>query len=48
MGGFVGAELALSFPTRVVKLVLVSAAGLSTEYVKREPVLADRAGVGRR
>ena len=40
MGGFVGAELALSFPTRVAKLVLVSAAGLSTEYVKREPVLA--------
>jgi pimeloyl-ACP methyl ester carboxylesterase len=40
MGGFVGAELALSFPTRVEKLVLVSAAGLSTEYVKREPVLA--------
>jgi pimeloyl-ACP methyl ester carboxylesterase len=40
MGGFVGAELALSFPTRVDKLVLVSAAGLSTEYVKREPVLA--------
>jgi pimeloyl-ACP methyl ester carboxylesterase len=40
MGGFVGAELALSYPTRVAKLVLVSAAGLSTEYVKREPVLA--------
>jgi pimeloyl-ACP methyl ester carboxylesterase len=40
MGGFVGAELALSFPTRVAKLVLVSAAGLSTEYIKREPVLA--------
>jgi pimeloyl-ACP methyl ester carboxylesterase len=40
MGGFVGADLALSFPTRVDKLVLVSAAGLSTEYVKAEPVLA--------
>jgi pimeloyl-ACP methyl ester carboxylesterase len=40
MGGFVGAELALKFPTRVDKLVLVSAAGLSTEYVKREPILA--------
>jgi pimeloyl-ACP methyl ester carboxylesterase len=40
MGGFVGAELAVSFPTRVEKLVLVSAAGLSTEYVTREPVLA--------
>jgi pimeloyl-ACP methyl ester carboxylesterase len=40
MGGFVGAELAVSFPTRVAKLALVSAAGLSTEYVMREPVLA--------
>jgi pimeloyl-ACP methyl ester carboxylesterase len=40
MGGFVGAELALSYATRVAKLVLVSAAGLSTEYVRREPVLA--------
>jgi pimeloyl-ACP methyl ester carboxylesterase len=40
MGGFVGAELALSYPTRVRKLVLVSAAGLSTEYLAREPLLA--------
>jgi pimeloyl-ACP methyl ester carboxylesterase len=40
MGGFVGAELALSFPTRVERLVLVSAAGLSIEYVRREPLLA--------
>jgi pimeloyl-ACP methyl ester carboxylesterase len=40
MGGFVGAELAVSFPTRVEKLVLISAAGLSTEYVAREPALA--------
>ena len=31
MGGFVAAELALSFPTRVERLVLVSAAGLSIE-----------------
>ena len=29
MGGFVGAELALAFPTRVERLVLVSAAGIS-------------------
>jgi pimeloyl-ACP methyl ester carboxylesterase len=35
MGGFVGAELALAFPTRVPRLVLVSAAGLSTEYMAR-------------
>jgi pimeloyl-ACP methyl ester carboxylesterase len=40
MGGFVGAELAIAFPTRVSRLVLVSAAGLSTEYLRREPVLA--------
>jgi pimeloyl-ACP methyl ester carboxylesterase len=40
MGGFVGAELAVRFPTRVSKLVLVSAAGLSTEYLAREPLLA--------
>jgi pimeloyl-ACP methyl ester carboxylesterase len=40
MGGFVGAELAMSFPTRVAKLVLVAAAGLSTEYLQREPLLA--------
>jgi pimeloyl-ACP methyl ester carboxylesterase len=40
MGGFVGAEVAVSFPTRVSKLVLLSAAGLSTEYLMREPLLA--------
>jgi pimeloyl-ACP methyl ester carboxylesterase len=40
MGGFVGAELALAFPTRVRRLVLVSAAGLSVEHLKREPLLA--------
>ena len=39
MGGFVGAELAVSFPTRISKLVLVAAAGLSTEYLSREPLL---------
>jgi len=39
MGGFVGLEVALSFPTRVRALVLVSAAGLSIEYQKREPLL---------
>jgi pimeloyl-ACP methyl ester carboxylesterase len=40
MGGFVGAELGLSFPTRVRKLVLVSAVGLSIEYIRREPLIA--------
>jgi pimeloyl-ACP methyl ester carboxylesterase len=39
MGGFVAAELALAFPTRVTRLVLVSAAGVSTEYLRREPLL---------
>ena len=34
MGGFIGAELALSFDTRVDRLVLVSAAGLSTEHLR--------------
>jgi pimeloyl-ACP methyl ester carboxylesterase len=39
MGGFVGAELAISQPTAVDKLVLVSAAGLSTEYRRSEPLV---------
>jgi pimeloyl-ACP methyl ester carboxylesterase len=39
MGGFAAADLALSFPTRVDRLVLVSAAGLSIEYQQREPLL---------
>jgi pimeloyl-ACP methyl ester carboxylesterase len=39
MGGFVAAELALSFSTKVEKLVLVSAAGLSIEEYRRAPLL---------
>ena len=39
MGGFIGAELALALPTRVERLVLVSAAGLSIENQPREPLL---------
>jgi pimeloyl-ACP methyl ester carboxylesterase len=39
MGGFIGAEVALAFPTRVQRLVLVSAAGLSVDSLKKEPVL---------
>jgi pimeloyl-ACP methyl ester carboxylesterase len=39
MGGFVGAELAITQPTHVNKLVLVSAAGLSTEYRREQPLL---------
>jgi pimeloyl-ACP methyl ester carboxylesterase len=40
MGGFIGAELAIQFPARVERLVLVSAAGLSIEYLRNERVLA--------
>jgi pimeloyl-ACP methyl ester carboxylesterase len=39
MGGFIGAEVAISFPTRVDRLVLVAAAGLSIENLRREPLL---------
>jgi len=39
MGGFVAAELALSFATRVERLVLVSAAGLSIEEYRSTPLL---------
>jgi pimeloyl-ACP methyl ester carboxylesterase len=39
MGGFVAAELTLSFTTRVRRLVLVSAAGLSIENLRRQPLL---------
>ena len=40
MGGFIGAEIALQFSTRVEKLVLVSAAGLSIEHMRSEAGLA--------
>jgi pimeloyl-ACP methyl ester carboxylesterase len=40
MGGFIGAELAIAFPTRVRKLVLISAAGISAENMWREPIMA--------
>lgn len=39
MGGFIGAELAVTHPERVARLALVSAAGLSTEYLLRQPLL---------
>jgi pimeloyl-ACP methyl ester carboxylesterase len=39
MGGFVGAEMGINHSTRVERLVLVSAAGLSIEYLRREPLL---------
>jgi pimeloyl-ACP methyl ester carboxylesterase len=37
LGGFVANELAISFPQRVRRLVLVSASGLSAAHVKRDP-----------
>jgi len=40
MGGFISAELAISFPQRVERLVLVSAAGLSIENQRSERGLA--------
>jgi len=39
MGGFIGAECALSHPHRVERLVLVSAAGISIEHRRNEPLL---------
>jgi pimeloyl-ACP methyl ester carboxylesterase len=39
MGGFVAAETAIQFPERVERLTLVSAAGISTSTLRREPVL---------
>jgi pimeloyl-ACP methyl ester carboxylesterase len=39
MGGFVGAEVAIRYPQRVERLVLVSAAGITTANLLRAPVL---------
>jgi pimeloyl-ACP methyl ester carboxylesterase len=40
MGGFTGAELAIEFSTRVEKLVLVSAAGITTAEMHNDKALA--------
>ncbi len=40
MGGFVAAETAIRFPERVERLVLVSAAGITSNEMRREPVMA--------
>ena len=40
MGGFIGAEVAIQFSTRVDKLVLVSAAGLSIENIRNDRIFA--------
>ncbi len=34
MGGFIGAELAIRYPRRIERLVLVAAAGLSVEHIR--------------
>jgi pimeloyl-ACP methyl ester carboxylesterase len=39
MGGFVAAETAIQFPERIERLVLVSAAGITSSTLRREPVL---------
>jgi pimeloyl-ACP methyl ester carboxylesterase len=39
MGGFIGADMAINHPQRVERLVLVSAAGLSIENMRRQPLL---------
>src|SRR4051795_7517491 len=40
MGGFIGSELAIRFPARVERLVLVSAAGISIEHQRNDRVMA--------
>ena len=40
MGGFVSAETAIQFPDRVERLVLISAAGITTNDVSRAPMMA--------
>lgn len=44
MGGFVGAELAICFPQRVERLVLVSSAGVATRYIGFPLRVMDRYG----
>jgi pimeloyl-ACP methyl ester carboxylesterase len=36
MGGFIGAEMAIQYPARIERLVLVAAAGLSVETIRTE------------
>jgi pimeloyl-ACP methyl ester carboxylesterase len=40
MGGFIVAETTIQFPERVERLVLCSAAGITTNELRREPVMA--------
>jgi pimeloyl-ACP methyl ester carboxylesterase len=40
MGGFISAETAIQFPARVARMVLVSAAGVTTSDLRSGPILA--------
>ena len=40
MGGFISAEVAIQFPVRVSRMVLVSAAGVTTSDLSARPILA--------
>jgi pimeloyl-ACP methyl ester carboxylesterase len=40
MGGYVAAELAIASPQRVERLMLVSAAGITAEHLRRDQVMA--------
>ncbi|MDO8184513.1 alpha/beta hydrolase [Conexibacter sp. JD483] len=46
MGGFVAAELALAVPQRVQRLVLVAAAGISSDRAKRAPMVTGARALG--
>lgn len=39
MGGFIGAEMAISYPERVEALVLAAAAGISVSSLRRRPIM---------
>lgn len=39
MGGYIAAELAIASPQRVERLMLVSAAGITAEYLRRERIM---------
>jgi pimeloyl-ACP methyl ester carboxylesterase len=40
MGGFISAETAIQFPARVARVVLVSAAGVTTSDLRARPIMA--------
>jgi pimeloyl-ACP methyl ester carboxylesterase len=40
MGGFISAETAIQFPARVARIVLVSAAGVTTSDLRSRPIMA--------